>query len=168
MTILYIICGSPGAGKTTHGKKFAADIGAVFLDIDTSTERLVQLALRLSGKDPDDRDSADFKANFREPIYDQLFDIARDNIAFNHVVIAGPFTRELQDPAWPAKLSRLIGAPVEIHYVCCRPEHRRNRLMARANPRDRAKLENWTDYLQYYGKETPPRCEHVLIDSSDA
>jgi cytidylate kinase len=85
MTTVYIVCGSPGAGKTTYGKQLAAEKGAVFLDIDGSTERLVRLALRQSGRDPDDRDSSHFKQTFRTPIYEQLFDIARDNLSISSV-----------------------------------------------------------------------------------
>ena len=162
-----IVCGSPGAGKTTYGKQLAANLGAVFLDIDTATERLIRLALQQSGGDPDDRDSADFKRVYREPIYEQLFDIARDNLPFNPVVIAGPFTREIQDASWPQSLSRHLGAPVELHYVRCRPVVRRDRLLARGDARDRAKLDDWDTYLEYYGEEAPPKAEHVLIDTSD-
>jgi predicted kinase len=162
-----IVCGSPGAGKTTYGKALAAGLGAVFLDIDTATERLVRLALRQSGGDPDDRDSADFKRVYREPIYEQLFDIARDNLPFNPVVIAGPFTREIQDARWPQLLSRHLGAPVELHFVRCRPAVRRDRLLARGDARDRAKLEDWDTYLAYYAEEAPPKADHVLIDTSE-
>jgi predicted kinase len=166
MTTVYIVCGSPGAGKTTHGKKLAAEKDAVFLDIDVSTERLVRLALRQSGCDPDDRDSTHFKQTFRTPIYEQLFDIARDNISVNSVVIAGPFTMEIQDRRWPEKLTRHLGARVEIHYVFCTPSVRRKRLLLRANSRDKSKIENWDSYVKYYGNETPPCFEHILIDNS--
>ena len=166
MTCVYIVCGSPGAGKTTYGKQLAAEKGAVFLDVDGSTERLVRLALRQSGRDPDDRDSSHFKQTFRTPIYEQLFDIARDNISVNSVVIAGPFTMEIQDSRWPEKLTRHIGAPVEIHYVFCTPNVRKNRLLLRANARDQSKIEDWDRYVKYYGNEKPPRFKHVLIDNS--
>lgn len=68
MTKAIIVCGSPGAGKTTYGKQLAEGLGAVFLDIDVSTERLVRLALEQSGADPDDRDSACFKQVYRDSI----------------------------------------------------------------------------------------------------
>ena len=168
MTKAIIVCGGPAAGKTTYGKKLAASLGAVFLDIDVSTERLVRLALRLAGMDPNDRDSPRFKHVFREPIYEQMFDVAQDNLSINHVVIAGPFTQECQDAQWPETLSRRLGSPVEIHYVSCPPEIRRKRLMERANPRDRAKLEDWDNYLKYYGQETSPAFKHVFIASDES
>lgn len=164
--MVYIVCGSPGAGKTTYGKKLATGRGAVFLDIDVATERLVRLALLQSRHNPDDRDSVYFKKAFRTCIYEQLFDIARDNISVNSVVIAGPFTREIQDAHWPEKLTHHIGAPVEIHYVFCPPNIRRKRLLSRANPRDKSKIENWDSYVKYYGNEMPPCFEHVFIENS--
>ena len=165
MTKAYIVCGSPGAGKTVYGKKLAERMGAAFLDIDVSTERMVRLALKLAGHDPADRDSSFFKEHFRDPIYEQLFDIARDNLKHIDVVIAGPFTKELRDPLWRERLAARLESPVEIHYVSCAPEIRRRRLVQRANPRDQAKLRDWDRYVRYYD-EAPPCCSHVLIENS--
>jgi predicted kinase len=166
MTRAYIVCGSPGAGKTFYGKTLAERLGAVFLDIDVSTERLVRLALALAGHDPADRDSPFFKDHFRDPIYEQLFDIARDNLRRIDVVIAGPFTQELKNPQWSDRLAARLGSEVEIHYVSCAPEIRRRRMVQRGNPRDDAKLRDWDSYLRYYD-EAPPTCVHVLIENSE-
>jgi predicted kinase len=165
MTRAYIVCGSPGAGKTVYGKKLAERLGAAFLDIDVSTERLVRLALELSGHDPADRDSSFFKEHFRDPIYEQLFDIARDNLRHIDVVIAGPFTKELKNPEWRESLTARLGSTVEIHYVSCAPEIRRQRMAKRGNPRDVAKLRDWDRYVRYYD-EAPPRCPYVLVENS--
>jgi predicted kinase len=166
MHTTYIICGGPGAGKTTYAKKLAFEHSAVLLDIDTATERLVRLALREAGRDPDDRDSDYFKHTFRVPIYETLFDIARENIPFQEVVVVGPFTKELRDPEWSAKLSRSLGGPVEVHYVHCPPEERKRRLEERGNPRDLAKLRDWANYIQYYD-ESPPVFEHIMVNGSN-
>jgi len=163
MHITYIVCGALGAGKSTYARKLASERGAALLDIDTVTERLVRLALRESERDPDDRDSGYFKRTFREPIYDTLFDIARENIPYQGVVIAGPFTKEMRDPDWPAKLSQSLGGPVEVHYIHCPPDECKRRLAGRGNPRDLAKLRDWENYIQYYN-ESPPVFEHVLIE----
>ena len=161
-----IVCGSPGAGKSTHAARLAAERHAALLDIDTVTERLVRLALQQSGHSPDDRDSGYFKQTFREPIYDTLFDIARENLPFQDVVIVGPFTKEIRTPDWPMRLRELLGAALEVHYVQCDPEIRRQRLMHRANARDRAKLDDWETYIKYYGDEAPPAFGHILVDGS--
>jgi predicted kinase len=166
MNTAVIVCGGPGAGKSTYGARLAAGRHAALLDIDTVTERLARLALSLSGHNPDDRDSEYFKQTFREPIYDTLFDIARDNLPCQDVVIVGPFTREIRDRDWPGKLCELLVSAVEVHYVQCAPEIRRQRLMDRGNARDRAKLADWENFLRYYGDESPPVFEHVLVDGA--
>ena len=140
----------------------------MLLDIDTTTERLVRTGLTESGHSPDDRDSEYFKKIWREPIYEALFDIARENLPYHDVVITGPFTREIQDANWPNELSRKLNAPVEVHYVQCPPEIRKQRMARRGDARDRAKLADWERYIQYYGEEHPPVFEHVLIDGSAA
>jgi predicted kinase len=164
MPRLIIVCGTPGSGKTTYANKIAAGSSATILDIDTTTERLVRIGLVESGRCPDDRDSDYFKHTYREPVYEALFDIARANLPYHDVVIAGPFTREIQDPGWPKKLSMKLCCPVEVRYVQCPPEIRRQRLATRGDARDRAKLEDWDRYIKYYGDEHPPVFEHVLID----
>jgi cytidylate kinase len=113
----YIVCGSPGSGKSTYARQLAAARHATLLDIDTVTERLVRTALVQSGHSKDDRDSEYFKRNFREPIYQTLFDIARENLNFQDVVIVGPFTKEIKDPGWPSKLCLVLGSSIEVHYV---------------------------------------------------
>ncbi len=167
MHTTYIVCGGPGAGKSTYAKKLASVREAVLLDIDTVTERLVRIALREAGHDPDDRDSEYFKRTFREPIYETLFDIARENLPHRDVVVVGPFTQELKNPDWPSQLSQILGGPVQVHYVACPPETRRRRLAARGEARDLAKLEDWEHYIRYYGEESPPVFEHVAIDGAN-
>jgi predicted kinase len=166
MNQAYLVCGSPGAGKTTYGKKLASEKQAVFLDIDVTTERLVRLALGLAGQDPEDRDSPYFKQHFRGPVYEQLFDIARDNVFLRNVVIAGPFTQEIKDPAWPEKLASRLGAPVNVHYVFCPPHIRKERMIKRADSRDTGKLRDWKKYLHYYDDEPPPACTYFPVDNS--
>ena len=167
MNTAFVICGSPGAGKTTYGKRLSRKRAAVFLDIDTATERLVRAGMGLANYNPDDRDSPAFKQAFRQPIYDTLFDIARENLEWSDVVLAGPFTREIRNLNWLTELGEQLRHPVEVHYVFCAPEVRRERLIQRDNPRDRSKLEDWQTYLQYYGAEQPPVFPHVYIDTTN-
>jgi predicted kinase len=163
----YIVCGSPGSGKSTYARQLAAVMHTTLLDIDTVTERLVRIALVQSGHSQDDRDSEYFKRSFREPVYETLFDIARENLYFQDVVIVGPFTKEIKDLSWPSRLSLILGSLIEIHYVQCAHEIRRRRLAHRGDARDLAKLNDWANYIQYYGDESPPVFEHVLVDGSN-
>ena len=162
----FVVCGSPGSGKSTYAEQLASLHHATLLDIDPVTERLVRLALAQSGQDVDDRDSEYFKSTFRAPIYETLFDIARGNLAIQDVVLVGPFTKELREPNWPSGLSEALGVTVEIHYVQCPPKERKRRLVSRGNTRDLAKLKDWDNHIQYYGLESPPVFEHVLVDGS--
>ena len=164
MHTAFIVCGSPGAGKTTYARRLAADSHATLLDIDTATERLVRIALSESGHSEDDRDSAYFKHTFRDAIYETLFDIARENLPAQDVVITGPFTREIRDPGWPDRLAKHLGGMVAVHYVQCAPAIRRQRLACRGDARDLAKLDDWEHYVRYYGDENPPVFTHVLVD----
>jgi len=166
MSRAYLVCGSPGAGKTTYGKKLSQEKQAVFLDIDIATERLVRLALSLSGQNADDRDSPYFKKHFRTPVYEQLFDIARDNLPLRSVVIAAPFTKEIKNRDWPKELTARLGVPVEVHYVFCPSQIRKERMIKRAHSRDEGKLQDWEKHLQYYEDEPAPACKHFPVDNS--
>jgi predicted kinase len=166
MHTAFIVCGTPGSGKTTYARQLAADRGASLLDIDTVTERLVRIALAESGHSPDDRDSDYFKRTYREPIYETLFDIARENLCAQDVIIVGPFTKEIANPDWPTSLASELDSLVEVHYVKCAPDVRRSRLANRGDTRDLAKLEDWEIYIRYYGDERPPVFEHVPVDGS--
>lgn len=162
----FIVCGSPGSGKSTYGKKLAHQYKAVLLDIDIVTERIVRKALSESAHDPDDRDSEYFKKTFRQTIYDTLFDLALENLEHMDVVIVGPFTKEIRDPQWPFQLKSILKVPVEVHYTYCDPTTRKERLTKRANPRDLSKLKDWDNHVKYYGDEQPPVFTHVFIDTS--
>jgi predicted kinase len=162
-----IVCGAPGAGKSTYARRLAKDTGAALIDIDVATEHLVQTGLTLAGKDPGDRDSSFFKDNFRQPIYEQMFDIAFDNLSFIDVVLVGPFTREIRNPEWPGELMSRLGAKVEVHYIRCSPKVRKRRIESRGNPRDHAKLQDWDEYIGYYGTEDLPCFPHVVIENDN-
>ena len=167
MQTAFVVCGRPGAGKTIYAQKLAEQRAAALLDIDTVTDRLVRLALAESGRNEDDRESVHFKQSFRRPIYDTLFDIARENLGRLDVVIVGPFTREIRDHSWLAQLRASLGSPVEVHYVYCRPEVRRERLVHRDKPRDVVKLADWQNHLSNHEDEKPPECPHLFIDTSE-
>ncbi len=163
---IHIVCGSPGSGKSTYGRQLAQKQGATLLDIDTCTERLVQLGLHGMQRNPDDRDSEFYKHRFRGPVYDTLFEIAQENLAWMNVVVVAPFTREIRNASWPTELQSKLGVSVEVHYLFCCPEERRQRLACRGKARDLAKLSNWERYLEYYGEEKAPEFSHTFVDTT--
>ena len=163
---LTIVTGSPGAGKSTFAALLAVEEKACLLDIDTASEKLVRAGLAACGKDPADRDSQYFKATYRAPIYDTLFELAAANLNSCPVIIVGPFTREIRNPDWLRELEQKFACPVKVIYIYCPPEIRRERIIARANPRDSQKLSSWDEFNKYYGSEAPPAFSHIFIDST--
>jgi len=159
---LHVVCGPPAAGKTTHARRLAAELGACLLDSDLATERLVRAGLALAGHDPDDRDSPAYKQAFRDAVYETLFDLARANLPHAPVVIAGPFTRECGTTDWPERLRETFGVATEVHFVWCPPDERRKRIEARGEPRDAPKLQDWNAYVATC-HETRPLFPHRFV-----
>lgn len=163
MNPLFIVCGNAGVGKTTFGQKLAQQHEAVMLDIDTVSEQLVRAGLQSSGMDPDDRDSAQFKVIYRDAIHSTLFNIAQQNLPHRTCVIVAPFTQERRDPQFLSACERRLGTQVQLYYLTCSEDTRRQRIMARANPRDAGKLGNWASYSAHGKDAGPPPFPHILV-----
>lgn len=159
---LHIICGPAGVGKSTYGKKLAAELGACFLDSDTVTEPVVRAGMELGGEDPDDRDSPVYRRAFRNPVYECLFATAAENLLHVDVVMVGPFTSEIRNPEWPEMLRKRFGVEVEVVFVTCSEDERRRRIENRGNPRDRLKLRDWDQYIAQTDSR-PPVFEHRVL-----
>ncbi|MGJ8672958.1 AAA family ATPase [Rubritalea sp.] len=138
MQTLHVVCGLPAVGKTTYGLKLAKELGAAFLDSDTATDLMIQAAHRAAGLDPHDRDSALYKQTYREPVYETLFALALVNLVCLDVVIAGPFTREIeQQKQWESSLSeRFYPHKVQIHHLTLADELRLAQMKQRGALRD--------------------------------
>ncbi|MBK1879405.1 AAA family ATPase [Pelagicoccus mobilis] len=166
---LYLVTGMPAVGKTTFAEQLASRLSACLVDIDSATESIVQAAMNRITGNPDDRDSDVFKETFRAPIYETLFTLARANLVHTDVVLTGPFTKELHNPNWPAEVQVKVGRSCRVKcvFLHCSAELRKDRLEARGNPRDRAKLETWETHLQYYDTESFPAYPHFAVDTGE-
>jgi predicted kinase len=163
---LVVICGNAGTGKTSWAAQLARRGQASLLDLDTVSERLVAAAQAELGRDPNDRDSVDYKRVFREAVHETLFAIARE--CGGPVIIVAPFTRERVRPDFRAWLQGRCGRAAEVHYFTCDPAVREARLRARNHPRDRGKFLDYAAYNQLGAVETPPSYEHVWFDTSQS
>jgi len=166
---LHIVTGAAGVGKTTWGRSLAAKMAAAFLDSDTLSEAVVRAGMEAAGLDPTDRDSSEYKTIFRDAVYECLFATAEENLGQTHVVMVGPFTRELQDAAWPQWLEARFGVEPSVWFLTCSDETRRSRITDRANPRDQLKLENWDQHLAQLKTQTTDSvpafsCLHIDTD----
>lgn len=162
---IHLVSGPPAAGKTTYARQLAERIGAVLLDSDEVTERLIRAGLMLAGLNPDDRDSPAYKAAFRDAVYETLFALAQSHCSRLSVVIAGPFTREGGDAEWPSRLEARFRVMPEFHYVWCEPAERKARLQARGATRDLPKLADWDAYVATC-REVAPVYPHRWVDTS--
>lgn len=167
MFTVHIICGSAGTGKSTYGKNLALQLGAAFIDIDTTTERMARTVMHVVGESEDDRDSPVFKSLLRDPIYETLFDIAVENAGHIPVVLVGPFTRECKDPDWPGRLKERLGGEVEIHFVWCPLETQRRRIELRGDSRDQAKLADWEAFSATCCNAVPPPYPHLYVNTEE-
>ena len=152
---LYVVTGAPAAGKTTYGRQLATIQRAAFLDIDTTSEPVVQAALRAMNLNLDDRDSPFFKQTFRTPIYESLFAVAEENLSHTSVVIVGPFTSEKSNAGWLAELQHRFKVRIEIHYIHCSETQLKQNMTRRSNARDTYKLLNWDIYIKSYNMQLP-------------
>lgn len=152
---LWVICGPAGVGKSTYGRKLAAEKGACLLDSDTVTEPVVRAGMSLGGFDPDDRDSPEYRKAFRDPVYDCLFATAAENLAHVDVILVGPFTREIRNPGWRDELAEQFQTEVRVVFVTCDDVERKRRIEVRGNPRDDLKLKNWERYMALSDSRSP-------------
>ena len=155
MPILYIICGAAGVGKSTYGRQLAGEKLACLLDSDSVTEPVVRAGMALGGLDPNDRDSSEYRAAFRLPVYECLFQVAKENLIHTDVVMVGPFTSEIQDPEWPARLKDRFHVEVKVIFLSCEEKTRLERIRQRGNPRDLPKLANWESHLDQHHHRAP-------------
>jgi predicted kinase len=162
---IHLVFGPPAAGKTTYARQLAGHLGAVLLDSDEVTERLVRAGLALASLDQDDRDSPAYKSAFRNAVYETLFDLAKSHADRLPVVIAGPFTREGSDATWPDRLKQRLGIVPEFHFVWCDPATRKSRVQTRGATRDLPKLTDWETYISTC-REDAPVFPHRWIDTS--
>ncbi|MEP0427414.1 AAA family ATPase [Rhodopirellula bahusiensis] len=149
---LHIVTGAAGVGKTTFGRELASKLSGVLLDSDTVTEPVVRAGLAAAGLEPTDRDSPEYKRLFRNAVYECLYQTASDNLDHISVVIVGPFTRELGDSSWPKQIFERFGVEPTIWFLTCDDEVRRQRIKSRGNPRDQAKLIDWSRHVS----DAPP------------
>jgi hypothetical protein len=155
MRKLVFFVGGAGAGKTTLAKALAARRGAALFDMDTMLRPAAVALMTQAGLDPDDRDSAAYKALCRDLGYRITMDAALENVAIgNDALVIGPFTKETDDPKWIETELARIGATlsdVEVSVVFVQLKDDRQhyeRIARRGLPLDQYKLKHWETFSQ--------------------
>lgn len=171
------ICGHAGTGKTTLGqavlKDYLKTAGArswCLLDKDTLYGRYSAAVMQTLTGDPHDRDSPIYLQHLREPEYQSLLDVAREQLALGiSVLIVAPFSREVRDGCLFDATWLNLPDLTQLHWVWVQvPESvAQARITARANPRDDYKLAHWEDYRQRLFEPDSTRHPELLILNND-
>lgn len=138
-SVVFVVAGPAGSGKTTLGRALAAATGAVVLDQDLATNPLLAQLAGLVGAG-DDLDAPGLRGPVRQARYQCLLDVAADNSGLGRdVVMIAPFTAECSDKgAWSELAARFAPAPVRLIWVSVPPDLALARRIERNLPRDRA------------------------------
>ncbi len=154
---LILVCGAPGAGKSTLARALLCRLAAAWLNSDAVIEPFF----------PHDRDSAAFK-RARPDFFDGLYALARLNLATgNSVLLDVPHVTQMRDAAWRRRmraLARAAGARLVCLKCVAAPETLRRRVSARNAKRDRVKLGRWPAHLQEHPPDFPVPLPHAVID----
>jgi len=151
----FFILGHAGTGKsflTSHfiRRELARGRGWCVLDKDAVSEAWSGPFLQALGHDPNDRDSPAFKQHIRDLGYLSTLRIARDQLELGlSVMLPGPWSRELASEAIFSPQALGLPADTRLRHVWLEldPGIRKDRIVRRADPRDRWKLDHWDSYI---------------------
>jgi predicted kinase len=155
MARLIIFTGHAGVGKTTLSKMAVQQLHVItgesffLLDKDTVYSAYSAKVMGLITGDPHDRDSPAFLDNLRQPEYDGLLDIARENLSLGvNVVICAPFSQEVKSKKIFDVQALGLPANTRIHvaWITIDEDLARQRIVSRGDKRDRYKLAHWDSY----------------------
>lgn len=170
MHCVVIVGGYAGSGKTEFSRRLARLTGWALVDKDSTTQPVVETALRSAGESPNDRESNFYRSALRPAEYQALWDTAYENaVCGNSVIMVAPFTTELRDPVWcehSAAAFGEVGATAHAVWVRCDPASMRTRILHRAAPRDAGKLGRWAQYVATLDMTYTPAMPHTIVENS--
>lgn len=169
-TVLVMVVGLAGTGKSEVGRRLARELCAAYLDKDTLSRGFTEELLRLHGVSPHDRESVTYSHKVRPFEYEQLERTAVENLACGiSVVTSAPYIRESRDPAWyESMLDKAddAGAGLEVVWVRSNPQAMQRYIGDRNADRDSWKRLHWDEYLAANPWDRPPTFPHSMIDNS--
>ncbi|RPI11105.1 MAG: ATP-binding protein [Zetaproteobacteria bacterium] len=168
---LILTAGGAGTGKTRLSQALVRRVpNAILLDKDRILGAWVDLVLRAAGE-PADRDGRYYWHDVRPQEYRTLEQVAYDHLELGKVVVVdAPLRPELNDPAWVDRIRGEChnrGAGFLAVWLIVSPDTARRRMTARAEPRDRWKLDNWDEFLHRQPYD-PPAGAGLVLRNEDA
>ena len=154
---LILVCGAPGAGKSTLARALMRRLAAAWLNSDAVIEPFF----------PHDRDSAAFQ-RARPDFFEGLYALVRLNLETgNSVLLDVPHVTQMRDAAWRRRLramARAAGADLVCLKCVASAETLRRRIRARDAKRDRVKLGRWDAHMREHPPDFPVPLPHAVID----
>ena len=149
MTLLIILCGLPGTGKSSIAQELARQIGAVHVRIDT-----IENALRHSERPVEVTDHG----------YAVAYAVVADNLRIGHTVVADSvnpiaITRE----AWRGVAFRAGVSFFEVEIVCSDPEEHRRRVETRVADLEGHVQPTWQQVVE---RENEPWDADLVVDTA--
>ena len=155
---MIFVTSPPACGKTKLSKRLATEIKhIVYLDKDT----LIPLSKQIFAvaDEPYNRSSEFFQKQVRDYEYDVIMDLAFEALKYeNLVMVNAPFTQEIRDDEYIAKLREKLkdyGAKLTVIWIVTDPEVCHQRMIKRNSDRDVWKLEHWYEYISKVNFKIP-------------
>lgn len=160
---LIFVSGLAGTGKTTLAHKLMKllnqeKLSTCIIDKDTVSASFVNEGMKKMGLNPNDRDSKEYRENFRDVEYNSVLDIARENLKLGlNVICPAPWTAEiLSEKIFSLEKLNLTYKETNkyielkhIHFLLS-PEDMLSNIVKRASERDQWKLNNWKEYSKKF------------------
>jgi predicted kinase len=151
LTMLIILGGLPGTGKTTIARELARQLGAVHVRIDSIEEAIL--------------DSGVLSSPINDAGYRVGYAVAADNLRIGRTVIADsvnpiPLSRD----AWVEVANRAQVSAVEIEVTCSDTKEHQHRVETRKSDIARSRSLTWQDVVSRDYR--PWNREHIAIDTA--
>ena len=162
MVKAYFVAGLAGSGKSYYSRKIAKELDLKIIDFDDNFNEFIK-----AHQDEFEKlGSEKFLANYASTRYADLINRAVIELTKgNSVVIAAPFSKQLQDQIlWDEltlPIKRFDSNPT-LYWVVIPDELRKKRLITRGEKRDAEKIKKIDEYISFSPAKTPI-VEHILV-----